>query len=130
MPTCNDKTFRPCFAKTAQSGVYAINAVNSWVTNTGGYKEGSVFIDGLRPVLPFEAYMTTNAANAKGIIPIFETQSTAIREIPMQGVKGVRIYSLSGELIMFDETISIEEALKRLKRGVYFVNGKKMVVSK
>ena len=130
MPTCNDKTFRPCFAKTAQSGVYAINAVNSWVTNTGGYKEGSVFVEGLRPVLPFEAYMTTNAANAKGIIPIFETQPTAIREIPMQGVKGVRIYYLSGELIMFDETISIEEALKRLKRGIYFVNGKKMVVNK
>jgi len=128
MPTCNDKTFRPCFAKTAQSGVYAINAVNSWVTNTGGYKEGSVFVEGLRPVLPFEAYMTTNAANAKGIIPLFETQPTAIREIPTQGEKGVRIYSMSGELIMFDQNISIEEALKHLKRGVYFVNGKKMVV--
>jgi hypothetical protein len=36
---------------------------------------------------------------------------------------------MSGELIMFDENISIEEALKRLKRGVYFVNGKKMVVN-
>ena len=128
MPTCNDKTFRPCFAKTAQSGVYAINAVNSWVTNTGGYKEGSVFVEGLRPVLPFEAYMMTNAANAKGIIPIFETQPTAIREIPMQGEKGVRIYSLSGELIMFDENVSIEDTLKWLKRGVYFVNGKKIVV--
>ena len=128
MPTCNDKTFRPCFAKTAQSGVYAINAVNSWVTNTGGYKEGSVFVEGLRPVLPFEAYMTTNAANAKGIIPIFETQPTAIREIPMQGEKGVRIYTLSGQLVIASDDITVEEALKHLSRGVYIVNGMKQII--
>ena len=131
MPTCNDKTFRPCFAKTAQSGVYAINAVNSWVTNTGGYKEGSVFVEGLRPVLPFEAYMTTNAANAKGIIPIFETQPTAIREIPMQdmrGVKGVKVYNLNGQLVLWSEDMTREEALKRLPAGFYIMNGKKVTV--
>ena len=131
MPTCNEKTFRPCFAKTTESGVYAINAVNSWVTNTGGYKEGSVFIDGLRSVLPFEAYMTTSTANAKGIIPIFETQPTAIREIPMQGLRGeigVKVYNLNGQLVLWSESMTREKALKRLPAGIYIMNGKKITI--
>ena len=126
-----DKMFVPNYSTLeASTHIYPLNVQNDYNTHSDYYLEGSTFVQELRTVHPFEAYMTTNAANAKGFIPIFETQPTAIREIPMQGVKGVRIYSLSGELIMFDENISIEEALKRLKRGVYFVNGKKMVVSK
>jgi hypothetical protein len=110
--------------------VYALNANNDYCTNTDYRAEGSTFIRESRSVHPFEAYMTTSSANAKREMCIFDDLPTAIREIPTQGEKGVRIYSMSGELIMFDQNISIEEALKHLKRGVYFVNGKKIVVNK
>ena len=128
-PKSGDKTFVPNFSmQAATENIFPLNVNNDFFNNNEYYAEGSHFVKGSRHVLPFEAYMTTSTANAKGIIPIFETLPTAIREIPMQGVKGVRIYSLSGELIMFDENVSIEDALKWLKRGVYFVNGKKIVV--
>lgn len=127
--TYGEKTFVPAFTAMAASiNVYALNVNNDYCTNTDYRAEGSTFIRESRSVHPFEAYMTTSSANAKREMCIFDNLPTAIREIPMQGEKGVRIYSLSGELIMFDENISIEDALKRLKRGVYFVNGKKMVV--
>ena len=127
--TYGEKTFVPAFTAMAASiNVYALNANNDYCTNTDYRAEGSTFIRESRSVHPFEAYMTTSSANAKREMCIFDDLPTAIREIPMQGEKGVRIYSMSGELIMFDQNISIEEALKHLKRGVYFVNGKKIVV--
>lgn len=129
--TYGEKTFVPAFTAMAASiNVYALNANNDYCTNTDYRAEGSTFIRESRSVHPFEAYMTTSSANAKREMCIFDDLPTAIREIPTQGEKGVRIYSMSGELIMFDQNISIEEALKHLKRGVYFVNGKKIVVSK
>ena len=129
--TYGEKTFVPAFTAMAASiNVYALNANNDYCTNTDYRAEGSTFIRESRSVHPFEAYMTTSSANAKREMCIFDDLPTAIREIPTQGEKGVRIYSMSGELIMFDQNISIEEALKHLKRGVYFVNGKKMVVTK
>ena len=127
--TYGEKTFVPAFTAMAASiNVYALNANNDYCTNTDYRAEGSTFIRESRSVHPFEAYMTTSSANAKREMCIFDDLPTAIREIPTQGEKGVRIYSMSGELIMFDQNISIEEALKHLKRGVYFMNGKKMVV--
>ena len=132
--TFGDRTFVANFTSQASSwSIYALNVNNDYSTYSDYLPEGSTFIRELRTVHPFEAYMTNSSGNAKQFFPLFETLPTAIREIPMQGmrgVKGVRIYSMSGELIMFDENISIEETLKRLKRGVYFVNGKKMVVNK
>ncbi len=129
--TYGEKTFVPAFTAMAASiNVYALNANNDYCTNTDYRAEGSTFIRESRSVHPFEAYMTTSSANAKREMCIFDDLPTAIREIPTQGEKGVRIYSMSGELIMFDQNISIEEALKHLKRGVYFVNGKKIVVNK
>jgi hypothetical protein len=131
--TFGDRTFVPNFtSQSASWSIYALNVNNDYSSYSDYLPEGSTFIRELRTVHPFEAYMTNSSGNAKQFFPLFETLPTAIREIPMQGmrgVKGVRIYSMSGELIMFDENISIEEALKRLKRGVYFVNGKKMVVN-
>jgi hypothetical protein len=128
MPTCNEKTFRPCFTRTAQSSVYAINAVNNWVTNTGGYKEGSVFVEGLRSVLPFEAYMTTSSTNAKGIIPIFDTTPTGISILLGEECSNFRIYSLAGQLVRDCRNTTYEEAIRGLATGVYLVNGKKLYV--
>ena len=130
--TYGDRTFVANFtSQSASWSIYALNVNNDYSTYSDYLPEGSTFIRELRTVHPFEAYMTNSSGNAKQFLPLFETLPTAIREIPMQakrGMKGVRIYSMSGELIMFDQNISIEEALKQLKRGVYFVNGKKMVV--
>ena len=130
--TYGDRTFVANFTSQSSSwSIYALNVNNDYSTYSDYLPEGSTFIRELRTVHPFEAYMMNSSGNAKQFLPLFETLPTAIREIPMQamrGMKGVRIYSMSGELIMFDQNISIEEALKQLKRGVYFVNGKKMVV--
>ena len=130
--TYGDRTFVANFtSQSASWSIYALNVNNDLSSYSDYLPEGSTFIRELRTVHPFEAYMMNSSGNAKQFLPLFETLPTAIREIPMQdmrGMKGVRIYSMSGELIMFDQNISIEEALKQLKRGVYFVNGKKMVV--
>jgi len=132
MSSCGDKTFIPSFASKAVSiDIYALNVNNQYSKNSDYRAEGSTFIRELRTVHPFEAYMTTNSSNAKQAIPIFENLPTAIQEIPTTGLcdeTGVRIYNLSGQLVMSSDDITVEEALERLPSGVYIVNGKKMVL--
>ena len=131
-PKSGDKTFVPAFSMQAASeNIFPLNVNNDFFNNNEYYAEGSHFVKGSRHVLPFEAYMTTSAANAKGIIPIFETQPTAIREIPMQGLwgeTGVKVYNLNGQLVLWSEGMTREEALKRLPAGIYIMNGKKITI--
>ena len=131
-PKSGDKSFVPNFSMQAASeSIFPLNVNNDFFNNNEYYAEGSHFVKGSRHVLPFEAYMTTSAANAKGIIPIFETQPTAIREIPMQGLwgeTGVKVYSLNGQLVLWSEGMTREEALKRLPAGIYIMNGKKITI--
>ena len=131
-PKSGDKSFVPNFSMQAASeSIFPLNVNNDFFNNNEYYAEGSHFVKGSRHVLPFEAYMTTSAANAKGIIPIFETQPTAIREIPMQGLwgeTGVKVYNLNGQLVLWSEGMTREEALKRLPAGIYIMNGKKITI--
>ena len=127
-----DRTFVANYkVQSASWNIYALNVNNEYSSYNEYLPEGSSFIRELRTVHPFEAYMTTSANNAKRVMPVFEELPTAIREIPMTGFngeKGLRIYTLAGNLVLFSETITLQEALKRLPRGVYIINGTKIAV--
>ena len=122
----SDRTFIPNFInQNASNGFYVLNAINNYSTNAGGYTEGSRFVRNLRAVHPFEAYIAS-ANNAKESFPIFEDETTWIRSlshIPSPEGEG-GVYNLSGQQIRLDEN----QSTKNLKKGVYIVDGKKIVI--
>ena len=112
-----DHVFTPCFDHVEASPmVYAINK-NDQGTN---FAEGSVFMPNSRTVKPFEAYMSipTNAV-APRFIPIREDDETGIMELQNIGIMELQngTYDMTGRKVQGE-----------LKRGVYIVNGKKVMV--
>ena len=128
----NSKTFIPAFcAQDKSSTVYALNVNNSYHSELGGYTEGSAFVSDLRTVSPFEAYMTTSAANAKRAFLIDFSETTGIDEVPTTDMKDGthKIYNLNGQLVkQTNSQQELDETLKQLPAGVYVVNGKKTIV--
>ena len=137
--TYGDRTFIPNFInQDANSGFYVLNSVNNYSANSSGYAEGSRFVRNLRAIHPFEAYIAS-ANNAKESIPIFDDETTWIRSlshIPSPEDKG-GIYDLSGRRIQGNKVTEYQSdqfpALQggvrdRLQKGVYIVNGKKIVI--
>ena len=125
----SDRTFVPTFSEIEKSNdVLPLNVVNDIERVTGGSTEGSTFERNLRPVHPFEAYMTSTSSTRS--IGIDEGMMTGIIELTSalsdEGV--LRIYNLNGQLIKIEEGRSMEEAMKNLPAGVYIVNGKKMII--
>ena len=119
-PKYNDRTFAPNFqVKESDRGMYALNVNNDYITNDTGMTEGSKFVMNMRKVHPFEAYMTTSSSNAPECIDVFEVMTTEIHEIlnDTQGV-GNSVYDLQGRRIVKD----------KLTKGVYIVNGHKMII--
>ena len=103
-----------------------LNAINNYSTNAGGYTEGSRFVRNLRAVHPFEAYITIAGGSAKESIPIFDDETTWIKSLsPIPSPEGEGgVYNLSGQQIRLGENHST----KNLKKGVYIVDGKKIVI--
>ena len=108
---------------------------NLYAINKETYKEkfapGSHFIKDLRDVYPFEAYSTVSMKEA-GVatpqyIPIMVHSTTGIMDISLtkSSIDLIKIYSLNGQLI---KSASREEAHKQLKKGVYIMDGKKVVI--
>ena len=121
----NNRTFMPTFVNQAKDyGIYALNVINDIEHNTYGSTEGSCFVSDLRPVHPFEAYMTTTSSTRS--IGIDEGMATGIleliREIPDEG--NIRIYNLNGQIVKTARGKSIEEVVRELPSGVYIINGK------
>ena len=125
----NGNTFMPNFTNAENSGCLALNVNNDYVTYNGGSAEGSRFIVNLRPVHPFEAYMTS-VSGARKYISINEDMTTGIEDISvmLDDTKGQRVYDLKGQLIISDTDRSIDEIRKSLPAGVYIVNGKKLII--
>ena len=124
----NSVSFVPCFLKKEKSGgVWAINKNEE----NGGKPAGSGFIPALRDVMPFEAYATSDAVNAPKFLSLeeFEGMATGIYDVlygrDQQAGETVKVYDLSGMLIA---TGVRSEVMKRLAKGVYIVNGRKVVV--
>ena len=123
-------SFVPTFTRqTANSKIWAINR-NEAIDN---YAPGSVFVPGLRDVKPFEAYTTNDAASASRLLAISELSdsTTGIYDVLYHGYRlsdlnaEVKVYNMSGNLVISGKR---SEVMKRLSKGVYIVNGKKIVV--
>ena len=117
-----NKTFVPNYQYLpASESMYALNVKNLWCTNTTTEAEGSVFVKNSRPVHPFEAYLTVSGADAaKRAIPIFDNElPTDIKNLTPSLSQGEgTLYDLTGRKVINGQ----------LKKGVYIVNGKKVMV--
>ncbi len=122
--TYGDRTFVPNFInQDANSGFYVLNAVNNYSANSSGYAEGSRFVRNLRTIHPFEAYIAS-ANNAKESFPIFEDTPTWIQLIENSKLIMDRVYNLSGQQVKIEG----DQNYGSLKKGIYIVNGKKIVI--
>ena len=105
----------------ADATIYALNVNNQWCQNTASEVEGSVFIQSLRPVRPFEAYLTVSGSEAaRRVIPIFEEgESTGIIDLPLRDDINVDTwFTLDGRKLFTKPT----------EKGVYINNGKKVLM--
>ena len=124
----NGKTFVPNFTNQESAGYYALNVSNDYVTYSGGAAEGSRFVAGLRPVRPFEAYMTIEAGVRE--IAIADDLATGIAQaIVLIGGRGdTKVYDLKGRVVADGAGCSQEELRRMLPYGVYIFNGRKLIV--
>lgn len=105
-----------------------------WLLNiedVGDNKAGSKFVfDSGRALRPFEAYVTSSV-RSRALISLGalggdeNDDATAIDDSILDDSNMVKVYNLSGVLI---KQSSKEDALKGLAKGVYIVNGKRMIV--
>lgn len=117
------KTFTPNFTTTsASASIYALNVKNQWTQNTNSQKDGSTFVQNLRTLHPFEAYMSSENST-RSSFPIFEDMTTGIRGIAdlidMKRIEGV--YNLKGQKVKV-------EVGGNLPAGIYIINGQKVIV--
>ena len=121
-----------CFIANYESqqpsaSLYAINLYDA----IDGYSEGSTFKPNYRVVRPFEAYTTSSAVNAPRYISIADMTGQTTGIIDIQADYGwmdknaIKVYSLDGQLV---KTTSYKDELKQLPKGIYIVNGRKVVV--
>ena len=127
--TSGDRKFVPTYQRVEPSSdVYVLN-VNEVV---GGNPVGSVFVQNLREVRPFEAYSVHSSDRAQ----LFSVSSlggdsyvTGINDLILNNSGEsagdyVKVYSLSGALIKQGKR---EEVLRSLPKGLYVVDGKKII---
>jgi hypothetical protein len=128
--TKQDYDFVACFQrKQAAPNIWVINLGETYedTDNDRTYVEGSVFVNKWRETRPFEAYKTSTTMNA-AVMAIFDDDATGIINLPtddMMNRQNVRVYNLNGTLVTQGER---SEALKRLPKGLYIINGKKTLV--
>ena len=107
--------------QTEDAGIWALNVNNQWSQNTASEVEGSVFVQSLRPVRPFEAYLTVSGSEAaRRVIPIFEEgESTGIIDLPLRDDINVDTwFTLDGRKLFTKPT----------EKGVYIHGSKKVMV--
>jgi len=122
-------TFSPNFLNQAGAGVYELNVSNDYVTYIGDSTEGSRFIFNLRPVHPFEAYMTSESAT-RSVIEINDNMAMGIDDFRrmMNSESSFRVYNLSGQLILTETKKNLDELNVLLPAGIYVVNGQKLII--
>ena len=125
----NGKTLRPNFTNEDNNGCYALNVNNDYVAYNGGANEGSTFVLNLRPVRPFEAYMTT-PSNSTRSIAISDDMTTGIKEVMslLNEHEVVRVYNLQGQQLSVEAGKNVEDVKRLLPAGVYIINGKKQII--
>ena len=113
----------------SSSDIYALNVNNSIYTYTESDPvEGSAFIKDLRDVGPFEAYVILDSnSSATRCLSIFgDDDTTDIMDLPTSSDHNGnnKVYSLSGRLIKQGKD---DKDLQNLPKGVYIINGKKVI---
>ena len=120
-----DRTFVPNFANKSGSDCLTLNVNNDYEVYQGAEAAGSLFVMGLRPVHPFEAYMTTTS-NTRSI-GVLDGLSTGIKGIELlKDEPLVRVYDMKGVLV--NTGTDWNELKRALPKGVYIVNGKKKII--
>ena len=120
----NNRMLIPTTMRVAQSpSVYAINRNASYENNP----EGSIFVADYREIRPFEAYVEhTNGARFFTLSDLSEGDVTDIQAIhDIASADVVKVYNLSGVLL---KTGKRQEVMSQLPKGIYIVNGVKVVV--
>ena len=115
----------PAFAPIAKSP--SVKALNN-ASYSGGYDPGSRFISNLRDVHPFEAYMT--GGSSRGIVEInFDDGTTDMPDILFSTDESqeITIHTLSGQQVTRTIQRDFDAVWLQLPKGVYIVNGKKMI---
>ena len=104
----------------SSSAIYALNVNNLWSKNSATEVEGSTFIRSLRPVRPFEAYMTVEGSSSSALraIPINETPTGIFEMEDGRGKMDEVWYTLDGRKLQGKPTA----------KGLYIINGRKVVV--
>ncbi|MCR5198921.1 MAG: hypothetical protein K6D55_09110 [Prevotella sp.] len=122
--THGGKQFVPTFENVgAERGVYSLNVSNDNETDNGGAVEGSRFILNLRKLHPFEAYMTMQT-RGNDFFDISDDMGVTTQEEQLT----LSVYNLKGQMMKTTEGMTMEEIRKRLPKGIYVVNGKKMMI--
>lgn len=129
------RRFYPSFLTVAKNSyIYNINKGTTTSLATGSKTPGSAFISNLRYVKPFEGYIYSETSNVPvfDILPFDDNSATGIIELRDDGNENlsgtVVIYDLKGQRV--GETVggNVEQAVGRLPKGVYVINGKKIIV--
>ena len=125
--TYGNRTLIPNFINLDnKAGYYALNVNNDMESYQGQENEGSVFIQNLRRIHPFEAYMTSTSGTRA--IGVFDGMTTAIKGIEdiEKGLHILKVYNLNGQCI---KTGTSMESLKHeLPAGIYIINNKKIII--
>ena len=122
-----NRTFVPNFTNLDSNiGYYALNVNNDIEAYQGPENEGSVFVQFLRNVHPFEAYMISTAGTRS--IGIFDGMTTAIRGIEEidKAQQMLKVYNLNGQYLKTGA--SMESLKQELPFGIYIINGKKIII--
>lgn len=121
--------FVPAFSIIRKSSsVSALNVNNRNVSYSGNEDAGSCFISDLRDVRPYEAYIHGNST--RGIFDInIEDGTTDMKDILMAPVNTyeVTIHTLGGLVVKHTSQRDFKDVWHDLPKGVYIVNGKKMM---
>ena len=110
------------------SSVLALNVNNRNVSYSGNYDAGSRFISNLRDVRPYEAYIYDNST--RGIFDInIEDGTTDVKDILIASASldEVTIHTLGGLVVKHTSQRDFKDIWHDLPKGVYIVNGKKMI---
>lgn len=120
-------TLVPTYQQIGKSaGVFALNVGDS----RDGWLPGSTFLADYRDVRPFEVYMPQSPASSRRAVALHDLMDNVPSGIiDMTAADGmsalVKVYNLSGFLVTIGRR---DEVMKHLAKGVYIVNGRKVVV--
>ena len=73
--------------------------------------------------------MTTSSSAARSLSIVFDDGTTGVDEIPLREQKAgiVKVYNLTGMLLLSVPQSDFAEKWQSLPSGVYIVNGQKMI---